>query len=283
MLKLSVVIVLYQSENYIFQCLDSIEEHSDIDNKDFDIILVDNYIGSNFIEPLTNYMVKSKLNIKYILNINNGGFGNGNNVGVENSDSKIILFLNPDTKIQKAFSLKKIIDVVKENTVAGFRIIDEKGKENYSYGIFPEYTNLSVFPYMARKFWFNLPNKIDFLNKIIWPWGAAFAIERKKFIEIGGFDEAIFLCNEEPDLLRRIPSRKVSLLDMPIIHFEGHTTGSVSVRFEQYLKSTNYYLKKYKLSTKMFFISLIFKEYIKGIFGKNKGYMDRILAAKKYL
>lgn len=281
--KLSVVIVLYKSEEYIFQCLDSIAEYSDMDNGDYEIILVDNYVGSNFVEPLTHYKQTSKLNIKYIVNVNNGGFGNGNNVGVASSDSKVILFLNPDTKIQNKFSFKKIHETVKGNTVAGFRIIDANGKENYSYGIFPEYTNLSILPYISRKFWFDLPNKIFFLNKIIWPWGAAFAIEREKFIEIGGFDEKIFLCNEEPDLLKRIPSRKVCLLDMPVIHFEGHTTGSTSVRFEHYLKSTDYYLKKNALSTRKFFLSLIFKEYIKGFYGLSKGHKERILAAKKYL
>jgi N-acetylglucosaminyl-diphospho-decaprenol L-rhamnosyltransferase len=259
-MKLSIIIVLYKSEDYIFNCLDSIADNSDMDFRDFEVILVDNFEGSAFQEALSVYQLNSPLLIKYVPNPSNGGFGAGNNIGVKNSSGEVLFFLNPDTKLLKNFSLQRIYKASTPNSVVGFKIVDGNGKENNSYGIFPEFSYLSFIFYFLKRAAFVVPNAIRFLNKMIWPWGAAFALRKTDFLQSGGFDEKIFLCNEEPDLLKRIPSRKIKLLNMPVLHFEGHTTKNSEVRFVNYLESSTYYFKKYNINSRSFFFYLTLRE-----------------------
>lgn len=248
--EISIIIVLYNSEKVIMECLQSITQHIDIDPNEIEIILVDNYPDTTFENIITPFQEESIINIKYIKNPKNGGFGQGNNLGVNYAIGKILFFLNPDTILTKGFSFKKIVKTTNLNPkiILGFRLIDLEGKENNSYSNFPEYSCLSFFYNLIRKKAFLLPNFVKFLNKAIWPWGAAFVIHRETFLEIGRFDEDIFLCNEEPDLMKRLPDRKIVLLNMNIVHLEGHTTISNDFRYKAYLDSAVYYIKKHKFN-----------------------------------
>ena len=84
------IIVSYTSAWVIKNCINSIE-------KKIPIIVVDN---SN------DYKLKSDLensykNLKVIINHQNKGFGNAANLAALQSDSKYLLFLGPDTKLEK--------------------------------------------------------------------------------------------------------------------------------------------------------------------------------------
>lgn len=259
-MKLSIVIVLYKSEDYIFDCLNSIADYSDLDFCEFEVILVDNFEGSRFGEMLSDYKINSPLQLRYLPNPSNGGFGAGNNLGAKCSEGEILMFLNPDTKLLPGFSLQKVYNESTTNSVLGFRLLDVNGKENNSYGIFPEFTYLSFLFYLLKRIAFTVPNVIRALNKMIWPWGAAFALKKADFTKSGGFDENIFLCNEEPDLLKRMPARKVKLLKLPILHLEGHTTKNSEARYLSYLESSAYYFKKYHIDSRSFFFYLTLRE-----------------------
>ena len=84
------IIVSYTSAWVIKNCINSIE-------KKIPIIVVDN---SN------DYKLKSDLensykNLKVIINRQNKGFGNAANLAALQSHSKYLLFLGPDTKLEK--------------------------------------------------------------------------------------------------------------------------------------------------------------------------------------
>jgi GT2 family glycosyltransferase len=84
------IIVSYTSAWVIKNCINSIEKKTSI-------IVVDN---SN------DYKLKSDLensykNLKVIINHQNKGFGNAANLAALQSDSKYLLFLGPDTKLEK--------------------------------------------------------------------------------------------------------------------------------------------------------------------------------------
>ena len=82
------------------------------------------------------------------------------------------------------------------------------------------------------------------------------------------FDESMFLCNEEPDLMHRLNIKKVRIFDRNIIHLEGHTTEIHEVRFKEWLKTTQYYLEKYNNSYKRYILLFIFRNYSKMILKK---------------
>ena len=249
-MKISFIIVIYNSESVIFDCLNSIEKLEIHDN--IEVILVDNHQQSRFNE---DYLKKYSFNIFYFKSPKNGGFGYGNNLGVEKSNNEIVFFLNPDTILTKSISnetIRVFKNNIKKNIVLGYKLIDVNNNRNNTFGYFPQ-TNL------FNTLLINLVSKLGiffinntYLNNHIWPWGAAFAIKKQVFLNSGRFDEKIFLCNEEADLLMRIENRKVKILDLPIIHLEGHTTSSSDERHVEYFNSVFYYLEKYNFSKKDF-------------------------------
>tara|TARA_B100000787_G_C16195421_1_gene300424 strand:+ start:3322 stop:4182 length:861 start_codon:yes stop_codon:yes gene_type:complete len=267
MKKISIVIVSYKSDEVIIDCLLSIQKYADIPYNDFEVVIVDNYRDSKLDGLIKKVENEVDFHIEYVMNIKNGGFGQGNNVGVDNANGEMILFLNPDTILVEGI-LEEIYFKLKSNntTVLGFHLIDEDYTSINSYSFFPELYFMAYFIFLIKKVAFFSPNRISFLNKKIWPWGAAFALEKILFLKSRGFDENIFLCNEEADLLRRIPNRKVFISDKKIIHLEGHSTVSSVERHIEYFKSTFYYLNKYKLNKKRFIKNFYNIYYIKKIF-----------------
>ena len=87
-MQLSIVIVTYNSDNYIIPCLQSIYKNSS-SVLQHEIIVVDNN-SKNKID------FKSYSNVKLIQNNENHGYSKALNIGVENSSGLFILALNPD-------------------------------------------------------------------------------------------------------------------------------------------------------------------------------------------
>ena len=92
--ELSIIIVTYNSQTVIKDCLQSIQKFNDIGNE-LEIIIVDNspkFEIEDFVKRLN-----LNLDIKMIHNPQNGGFGQGNNIGAKKAKGEIFFFLNPDT------------------------------------------------------------------------------------------------------------------------------------------------------------------------------------------
>jgi len=260
--KLSIIIVTYNSENVIQECLESIEKYNDIGDK-VEIIIVDNspvFNINRFVESLD-----LKLDIKIIHNPENGGFGQGNNIGAKLANGELLFILNPDTILVEPifkFMIKKFED--NRLTAGGFRLIDRDENDNDSVGLLPEYN----YVYLPRKVLNYLVIHLELLSKFIFPWGADLIVRKKDFIKAGMFDETMFLCNEEPDLMHRLNIEKVKIFNKNIIHLEGHTTEVHEVRFKEWLKTTQYYLEKYNNSYKRYILFFITRNYSKMILKK---------------
>ncbi|MBT5491634.1 glycosyltransferase [bacterium] len=260
--NISIVIVTYNSESVIKECLESIEKYNDIHNK-LEIIIVDNSSIFN-IETFINDL-NINLDIQLIHNPKNGGFGQGNNIGAKASSGDLLFILNPDTILVEPIFKYMINEFSDETlTTAGFRLIDRDGNDNDSVGLLPEYNYI----YMPRKLLNYLVIELNLLSKYIFPWGADLIVRKKDFIDAGMFDENMFLCNEEPDLMHRLDINKVKIFDKKIIHLEGHTTEVHEVRFKEWLKTTQYYLEKYNNSYKKYILFFIIRNYSKMILKK---------------
>ena len=244
-MKLSIIIVVYRSEAVIFDCLDSINRYNDL-GADLEVILVDNETGSTLGDKLQTS--RYSFCLKFIRSDGNKGFGAGNNIGVFAASSDIVLFLNPDTLLME-FMLRDVCDRISKNPneICGFALMDKSGKRNNSYSFFYDsfviYRALSI----VKSVSYYAPIRWEWLNRFIWPWGAAFALSKDAFLAAGGFDERIFLCNEEPDLLKRLPNRSVVMLEKRIIHLEGHGTPVSEDRYYHYFRAFRYYQEKYSM------------------------------------
>ena len=106
MKRLSVIIVTYKSEKDIYDCLSSVWKHCDIPKEELEIIVVDN---SPVCEPMFGKL-KALYNNDIILihNTHNGGYGQGNNVGIRRATAPLILIMNPDVRLETPFFSKPI-------------------------------------------------------------------------------------------------------------------------------------------------------------------------------
>ena len=88
---ISIVIVTYNNEDTIVECLESIYK-SNL-KEELEIIVIDNHSLD-----LTVELVKKKFSsIILIVNNVNMGFAKANNIGIKKSKGRYILLLNPDT------------------------------------------------------------------------------------------------------------------------------------------------------------------------------------------
>lgn len=109
MINLSIVIVSFNSKDFLVNCLDSLLK-SDFD---IEIIVVDNASKDGTQKVMERYPT-----IKFIENKQNLGFSKANNIGIKKISGKYILFLNPDTIVRKD-TLKTLVPFMEKTNDAG--------------------------------------------------------------------------------------------------------------------------------------------------------------------
>jgi GT2 family glycosyltransferase len=110
-IDLSVIILNYNTRDFLRQCLQSIKKTQGIDPE---VIVVDNASTDGSVA-----MVKENFpEVKLMVNEKNIGFAAGNNQGVKKAKGKFILFLNPDTLVQPE-TLKAMVDYLKKHPKTG--------------------------------------------------------------------------------------------------------------------------------------------------------------------
>ena len=208
MVTLDIVIVNWNSGEFLNNCLNSIEK-SNLKGLLLNIIVVDNDSSDdslNRISPNVKYnLIKQNENI---------GFAKACNVGLLQSSSKYILFLNPDTEVREN-TIQKAVNRMENNeiiSVLGVKYIDEYGNIAPSCSRFPKlryyfYYIIGLSKISPQKF--RNPalmldmdySKSAFVNEI----SGAFYFCRKSVLDrVGGFDERFFVYYEELDLSYRI-------------------------------------------------------------------------------
>ena len=122
---LDIVIVNWNAGELLKECIDSIIKNK---NKNIgSVIVVDNASSDNSISILPD----NESYIKIIYEKLNHGFGKACNIGASHSDAKYILFLNPDTVINK-FSIDSAINFMNKESsenigICGVQLKDDNG------------------------------------------------------------------------------------------------------------------------------------------------------------
>jgi GT2 family glycosyltransferase len=202
-----IVYVSYNSAKWIDKCFESWLK-IDYDLKNINIIVVDNNSTDETVELLQSFKKKEedKFNSFTILPEQyNWGFGKANNIGFANGTSPIVCFLNIDTEM--------FPDTMKEL---------EKDINN---------SDNQVGLWEFRQFPYEHPKMYDVLTgETTWSSGAAFAVRRTVYEQVGGFDEKIFMYAEDVDLSWRIRSEGYILKYAPrvkIMHYSYETAGEI--------------------------------------------------------
>lgn len=250
MKKISIIIVTYNSESHIYDCLNSIFLNNDIGDQ-LEVIIVDN--NSKRVDEMFNCIrFKYKNNICLLKNSDNGGYGQGNNIGIEYSTAPYFMIMNPDVRLSKPI-FKNALQAFSNSNIAmlGIKQLLTNGKTGISYSV-KAYSD-PLFQILGTV----ISNRLGYYSfKNMYLCGACFFMRKDIFIEIGSFDEKMFLYGEENDLhyrLRKLrPDLKIAFeKDLNYIHLSDDRSLSIDTMFRM-LNSNLYFCKKNGLKDSLF-------------------------------
>ncbi len=238
---ISVIIINYKQKDFLLDCIKSI--YGVFQSNPYEVIVINNSPEENI-----NFLQDEYKNLKIIEN-ENKGFAQANNLGAMYSEGIYLLFLNCDTIIKNDFLqdlIKNFRD--KEFGAAGLRLQNPDGSSQLSFWkdntFFNEISNKKAEKLFKEKNT-NYTNQISdshsSVTPVEWVSGAALFIRKNIFDEIGGFNEKYFLFYEDADLCKRLKDKKLSIYFYPyseIIHFKGENVNS------EFTDNTYYFSKE---------------------------------------
>jgi GT2 family glycosyltransferase len=251
-IALSFVLLNYNNADYTVPCIRSIKEEVTVPHE---IIVVDNASTDNSIEQLSQVD-----EIKLLRNATNRGFTGGNNDAVKLARGKYIVILNNDTTVYDSNidELPTILDSLGKYDVVGGRIVGTDGEGQSCGGYEPRpihfFLQFTILCYKKirlpwlKDFWFYEWNK-DEIKEADWAVGCFFAMRRDTFLDLGGFDERIFIYLDEVDLhkrMRKLGGRILLYPNIVILHYGQISWGdSHYIGLRHNYNSALYYLEKY--------------------------------------
>lgn len=203
MKQISIVIVTYNSTKDIQGCLKSVYDNNDLGDN-LEVIVVDN--NSNDIDTLKDILTTDFPQVILIENSKNGGYGQGNNVGIRQSTAPVIMIMNPDVRLFMPVFKSALVSFKCHNcAMVGMQQFEKLNKLGQS--ILP--LNLSI----ASLIRFMLYKKFNIYNQNYCCFsGASFFLDKSKFEKIGLFDEEIFMYGEELDINFRIRKHRYGIV-----------------------------------------------------------------------
>jgi len=238
-MKLSIIIVSYNSKDYTRECIESIREFGK--GIEYEIIVVDNASGDGSCEYLSN-LSKQNSNIVLVKKRENVGFAKANNIGIHKAKGKYLLFLNSDTVVGKGvlYGMIKLMEEKPEVGIATCALKNKDGSLQGTGGYFP--TLIRVFSWMTIQ---DLP-LVDTVIKPFHPmkdkmgksgrgfyqkereldWvTGAFMVVKRELIEAGlRWDESYFMYTEDVDFCFRAKKLGWKIMYTPkwsVLHFGG--------------------------------------------------------------
>jgi GT2 family glycosyltransferase len=242
MLDLSIIIVNYNAREFLKKCIASILEN--IKNISYEVIVVDNNSSDDSSEMIRKEFPKVKL----IANKVNSGFSKANNQGIKISEkSRYVLFLNPDTVVQKQ-AVERMIDFMDANKNVGAstcKLVMLNGKmDDAIHRGFPTPWNAfchfsgaeKLFPKSKLFAGYSLGWKdFDSIHEIDVLAGAFMLVRRNAGEEAKWWDEDYFFYGEDIDfcyMLKQKGWRIYYVPDVFITHYKGVSGGIKTVSKE---------------------------------------------------
>ena len=209
-MKLSVIIVNYNVEHFLEQCLLSVRRSS------YGIQVETFVVDNNSIDGSVKMVNEKFPEVSIIANRENIGFSRANNQAIQKARGEYILLLNPDTVVEE-HTFSKCLDFMDNHPIAGglgVKMIDGKGKflpeskrglPTPSVAFYKIFGLSKLFPrskkigqyhlgYLSK----NKNHEVQILS------GAFMLLKRKALDKVGLLDESFFMYGEDIDLSYRI-------------------------------------------------------------------------------
>lgn len=232
MLSCSVIIIAYNSCDFIPACLKSVRDACE--GIDSQIIVLDNGSTEPIIPEIKNFFPE----VEWIDSKENLGFGKGCNLAEKHATKPYLFFINPDTIISKnAFrEMLKFMEEHPEAGTVGCRILNEDGTLQWACRrSFPTIVSAvsktiglaALFPKNKTLASYNMsyanPDEMIEVDAVS---GSFFCIRRDVYEKLNGFDEDFFMYGEDLDLCFRTKKMGLHNYYTPvtnILHFKGQS------------------------------------------------------------
>jgi GT2 family glycosyltransferase len=243
MKHLSIIILTYNSEKDIYPCLESVYQHNDI-GEGLEVIVVDNQ-SKNF-ATMQQEIAKYYPEVIITQNTHNGGYGQGNNVGIRIAQAPVVAIMNPDVRLMQPIFAAALQALQNDTIMCGGKQMHTPTQLGWSYAF--DYNAMSYLQVPLR----NLYKRFDYYDyRHMHLSGAFFFIKKKCFEQIGMFDEQIFMYGEECDIhlrLRKVfPKKKIKFLPLPYLHLSAERPFEEK-RYRQLINADLYVCRKHGLS-----------------------------------
>lgn len=266
-LKLSIIIVNYNSPELISKCLESIDNY--VTELSREVIIVDNNSQEENLDEL-----RKKYDFVRVIRLpENFGFGRGNNIGVTNAQGKILLLLNSDTELIDNSVNKALSDFYEKNAreLWGLKILWPSKEFQNSFtrdltflDFILFYTPLSnLIGATRRSYYHKYENKpIDEFTQVPVVYGTAMLMWRQDFLSLNGFAEKYFMYFEDIDFCERFrKDLHGAVCYYPYSSLIHHVQGSLSgnklgINYRFYKSKYIYGLSKFK-AVKMLLFFLV--------------------------
>ena len=288
MMKLSVVIVNYNVEHFLEQCLYSVRRA--MQGIEGEVFVVDN----NSVDGSLRMLAAKFPEVTVIANKDNVGFAKANNQAIRISKGEYVLLLNPDTVVEDDTFSKCIafMDSHPDAGGLGVKMVDGKGQflPESKRGLptpmtaFYKIFGLSkLFPHSKRFSKYHLGylpenevNQVDILA------GAYMLMRRATLDKCGLLDETFFMYGEDIDLSYRITLSGYKNYYFPetrIIHYKGESTKKTSVNYVLvFYKAMEIFAKKHfaKKRARLFSFFINFAIYFRAFLALMSQFLGKV-------
>ena len=234
---LSIIIVNWNSQDFVRQCLQSLENHVTVDCQ---TIVVD---GASY-DGCEAMITREFPTVEYVQSSENLGFGRCNNLGVLHAKGTYLLFLNPDTEVTPG-AIEALLATAAGDAqigLVGARLLNSDGTLQTScVQALPTPLNQTLDSDILRRI---------FPQSLLWGNGRAFASEkpsvveavsgacmlvpRETFSRVGGFCPDYFMYAEDMHLCWEISKLGKTIIYQPSAAIKHHGGGASAGDFSKF-------------------------------------------------
>jgi N-acetylglucosaminyl-diphospho-decaprenol L-rhamnosyltransferase len=226
MSEVSVVVVTFNSAQWIERCLESV--------RGYQTIVVDHGSTDETLE-----IVRRRFSDVHVIEEENLGMGGGNNAGMRLASGRYFLLLNSDAWVtgDAIEQLARFADQQPDSAVVGPRLLNPDGSLQRSVRAFPTLWRLATEYLFLRKLaphsralnsFYEGGFDHDQVREVDWVFGACLLVRRDAADEVGLFDESFFMFSEETDWCYRFHEagwRVFFFPDAEVVHVGGASHG----------------------------------------------------------
>lgn len=231
-MKLSILVVNYNTEEHIAQLLEDISQQS-LAISDYQVVVVNNIQNNKLNDILDKYY--QYINLEIVPSKKNVGFGRGMNLAADHAQGEHVLMMNPDVCIENKDFLKNLLEY--SNKTPNYGVIsckilnqnNEDTSEFYSY---------------------EFGDTMGYDGQICWFHGSLLLLRAEIYQQLGGYDPDFFMYCEDVDLCYRVKKMGLDLIkvnELSVFHL-----GWSSVPKKNYDLYYRWYCSKFVFAHKHF-------------------------------